>query len=88
MFELKARFTEAVGSWITTTPKVSKSIFLEIDPGGIVRKKLAELLKRWGLSEGYLNQDSGMDDKSVMDVILPEIFEDMQKVNKAESKTF
>jgi hypothetical protein len=38
-----------------------------------------------GLSEGYLNQDSGMDDKSVMDIILPGIFEDMQKVNKAAS---
>jgi hypothetical protein len=87
MFELKARFTEAVGSRLTTTPKVSKSMFLEIDPGETVRKKLAELLKRWDLSEGYLNQDSGMDGKSVMDVILPEIFEDMQKVNKAASSS-
>jgi hypothetical protein len=88
MFELKARFTEAVSSGLTTTPKVSKSVSLEIDPGGIVRKKLAELLKRWGLSEGYLNQDSGMGSKGVMDVILPGIFEDMQKVHKAASKTF
>jgi hypothetical protein len=92
MFELKARFTETVGSRLTTTPRVSKSMFLEIDPMGIVRKKLAELLKRWGLSEEYLNQDSGMGGKSimdggqsVMDVILPGIFEDMQKVNKAAS---
>jgi hypothetical protein len=87
MFELKARFIEAVGSRLTTTPKVSKSMFVEIDPGEIVRKKLAELLKRWGLSEGYLNQDSDMVDKSVMDVILPGIFEDMQKVNKAASSS-
>jgi hypothetical protein len=87
MFELKARFTEAVGSWLTTAPEVSKSVFLEIDPAGVVRKKLAELLKRWGLSEGYLNQDSGMGGKSVIDVILPGIFEDMQKVNKAASSS-
>jgi hypothetical protein len=88
MFELKARFTEAVGSLLTTTPKVSKSMFLEIDPGEIIRNKLAELLKGWGLSEGYLNQDSDMYGKSVLDVILPGIFEDMQKVNKATSKMF
>jgi hypothetical protein len=87
MFELNARFTEAVGSRLTTTPKASKSMFLEIDPVGIVRKKLAELLKKWGLSEEHLNQDSGMDGQSVMDLILPEIFEDMQKVNKAASSS-